>query len=103
MSKFQVRVISIGSNEAPLLKTIRLVADLRPLDAALVFTYLRDSVPCILMAGVNSEVAEYTANLLREAGAEVTVETSSLEVPTVLRPQADRRYRWHWFRGPILV
>jgi hypothetical protein len=34
MSKFQIRVISIGSNEAPLLKTIRLVADLGALDAA---------------------------------------------------------------------
>jgi ribosomal protein L7/L12 len=103
MSKFQIRVISIGSNEASLLKTIRLVADLRLLDAALVFTYLRDSAPCVLVAGVNSEVAEHAANLLRSAGAEVEVEASPLEVPTVLRPQAERRYRWHWFRGPISV
>jgi hypothetical protein len=103
MSKFQIRVISIGSNETPLLKTIRLVADLRPLDAALVFTYLRDRAPCVLVAGVNSEVAEHAANLLRSAGAEVAVEVSSLDVPTVLRPQADRRYRWHWFRGAIPV
>jgi hypothetical protein len=34
MSKFKIRVISIGSNETPLLKTIRLVADLGALDAA---------------------------------------------------------------------
>jgi ribosomal protein L7/L12 len=103
MSKFQIRIISIGSNEAPLIKTILLVADLGALDAALVFSYLQDRAPCVLVAGVNSEVAEHAANLLRSAGAEVVVEASSLEVPTVLRPQADRRYRWHWFRGSISV
>jgi ribosomal protein L7/L12 len=103
MSKFKIRVISIGSNETPLLKTIRLVADLKPLDAALVLTYLRDRAPCVLMAGVDGEVAEHVANLLREAGAEVVVEASSLEVPMFLRPQADRRYRWHWFRGSIPI
>jgi hypothetical protein len=103
MSKFQIRVMSIGSNETPLLKTIRLVADLGAFDAALVFTYLRDSAPCVLVAGVNSEVVGHAASLLRSAGAEVEVEVSSLDVPTVLRPQADRRYRWHWFQGPISI
>lgn len=95
--------MSIGSNETPLLKTIRLVADLGAFDAALVFAYLRGRAPCVLVAGVSDEVAEHAANLLREAGAEVVVEASSLDVPTVLRPQADRRYRWHWFRGSIPI
>jgi hypothetical protein len=31
------------------------------------------------------------------------MEASSLDVPTVLRPQADRQYRWHWFRGSIAI
>jgi ribosomal protein L7/L12 len=103
MSKFQIRVMAIGANEAPLIRAIRLVTDLGAFDCAVVFAYLRDRAPCVLVAGVNSEVAEHTANLLREAGTEVVVEASSLEVPTVLRPQADQRYRWHWFRGPISV
>jgi uncharacterized protein YbaA (DUF1428 family) len=55
------------------------------------------------VAGINNEVAEQAANLLRETGAEVMVESSSLDVPTVLRPQADRQHRWHWFRGPIAI
>jgi ribosomal protein L7/L12 len=103
MSKFQIRVISIGSNEAALIRTIRLVTDLGAFDAALVFAYLRDCDRCILVAGVSGKVAEHAANLLREAGAEVVVEASSSEVPTVLRPQVDRRYRWHWFRGSIPI
>jgi hypothetical protein len=103
MSKFQIRVISIGSNEAQLIRTIRLITDLRAFDSAVVFAYLRDRDRCVLVAGVSSDVAEHAANLLRSAGAEVVVEASSLEVPTVLRPQVDRRYRWHWFRGPISV
>lgn len=103
MSKFQIRVMAIGSNEAPLIRTIRLVTDLGAFDSAVVVSYLRDRAPCILVAEVNGEVAEHTANLLREAGAEVAVEASSLDIPTVLRPQVDQRYRWHWFRGPIPI
>jgi ribosomal protein L7/L12 len=101
MSKFQIRVMAIGSNEALLVKAIRLVTDLGAFDSAVAFTYLRDRAPCILVAGVNGEVAEHAANLLRKAGAEVVVEASILEIPTVLRPQVDRSYRWHWFRGPV--
>jgi ribosomal protein L7/L12 len=103
MSKFQIRVMSIGSNEATLIRAIRLVTDLGAFDSALAFTYLRDHASCVLVAGINNEVAEQAANLLRETGAEVMVESSSLDVPTVLRPQADRRHRWHWFRGPIAI
>lgn len=101
MSKFQIRVVSIGSKKAPFIRAIRLVTNLGALDSALVYAYLRDRAPCILVAGVNGEVAEHAANLLREAGAEVVVEASSLELPIVLRPQADQQYRWHWFSGPI--
>ena len=103
MSKFQIRVISIGSNEAQLIRTIRLVTDLGAFDSALVFAYLQDRDRCVLVAGIDGEVAEHAANLLREAGAEVVVEASSLEVPIVLLPQADRRNQWHWFRGPIPI
>lgn len=103
MSKFQIRIILIGSNEALLIRTIRLVINLGAFDSALAFGYLRDHTPCLLVAGINGEVTEHAANLLREAGAEVTVEASSLEVPIVLRPQADQQYRWHWFRGPISI
>lgn len=70
---------------------------------ALVSAYLRARAPCILVAGVSGEVTEHAANLLREAGAEVVVEASSIEAPMVLRPQADQRYRWHWFSGPISI
>lgn len=103
MSKFQIRVIAIGSNEAPLIRTIRLVTDLGAFDSAVVFSYLRDRAPCILVAGISSEVVEHAANLLREAGAEVVVEASSLEIPTVLRPQVDQRYRWDWLRGSVPI
>lgn len=103
MSKFQIRIISIGSNETVLIRTIRLVTNLGAFDSALAVAYLRDHAPCLLVAGINGEVAEHNANLLREAGAEAVVEASSLEAPIVLRPQANQRYRWHWFRGPTSI
>lgn len=101
MSKFQIRVLSIASKEALFTKTVRLVTNLGAYDSSLLSIYLRDHVPCILIAGVSGEVAEHAASLLREVGPEVVVKASSVEVPIVLRPQADRRYRWHWFSGPV--
>jgi hypothetical protein len=92
MPKFQIHIISIRSNEALLIRTIRLVTNLGAFDSAVVVAYLRvgetslkkNRTPCILMAGVSGEVAEHAANLLQEAGAEFVVEASSLESPTVL-------------------
>ena len=37
-------------------------------DARDLSDYLRDNAPCVLVAGVDSEVADHAAGLLREAG-----------------------------------
>lgn len=57
MSKFQIRVISIGLKEAPFIRAMRLVTDLGALDSALVYAYPRDRAPCILVAGVSGAKA----------------------------------------------
>lgn len=101
MSKFQIRVISIGSKEGLFTKTVRLITTLGPFDSAFVSTYIRNHAPCVLVAGISSELAEHNANLLREVGAEVVVEASSVEVPIVLRPQVNQQHRWHWWSGPV--
>lgn len=99
MSKFQVRVVSVGSESVLLVKMLRLVADIGLLEAKGLSEYLRNHTPCVLVVGVSQEVADYAAALLRETGAEVVVEESSLEVPMLLFPKADQRYRWNWFGG----
>lgn len=100
MSKFQIRVTSTGSKIVPMVKTLRLVADLGLGEAKGLSDYLCDHAPCVLVAGVSWEVADHAAKLLREAGAEVVVEESSLGAPMLLCPEADQRYQWNWLRGP---
>ena len=103
MAKFQVKVASPGTKVVPLVKTLRLVADLGLGDAKHLSDYLRDNAPCVLVAGVDREVADHAAGLLCEAGADAAVEESSIEVPMLLCPEANQRYRWSWLgvRTPV--
>ena len=103
MPKFQVRVTAPGSEIVPLVKTLRLVADLGLGEAKGLSDYLRDHTPCVVVAGVGREVADHAAGLLRAAGAEVIVEYSSLDAPMLLCPETDQRYRWSWLAGPTPV
>jgi len=103
VSKFQVRITSAGLNVVSLVKTLRLVADLGLGDAKNLSDYLRDHAPCVLVAGVGKEVADHAAKLLRDAGADVVIEESSLDAPMLLCPEADRLHKWSWLRGPIPV
>jgi ribosomal protein L7/L12 len=100
MPKFQVKVASPGTKVVPLVKTLRLVADLGLGDAKHLSDFLRHSAPCLLVAGVDREVADHAAAVLREAGAELVVEESSIEVPMLLCPEANQQYRWSWLVGP---
>lgn len=100
MSKFQVKITSTGTKIVPRIKTLRLLADLGLGEAKRLSDYLEDSIPCVLVAGVDREVADHAAGLMRECGAEVFVEESSLEAPMLLCPEANQRFRWSWLSGP---
>jgi len=100
MTKFQVNVTAPGMKVLSLCKCLRVVGNLGLRDAKNLSDYLRANTPCVLVAGVDREVAEHAAGLLREAGAEVVVQESSIGVPMLLRPEANQRYRWNWFCGP---
>ena len=103
MAKFQVKITAAGTKVVPLIKTLRLVADLGLGEAKHLSDYLRDHAPCVLVAGVDQEVADHAAGLLREAGADVAVEESSVDGPMLLCPEANERYRWSWLSGPKSV
>ena len=103
MSKYQVKIVSTGINVVPLVKSLRLVADLGLGDAKHISDYLRSSTPCVLVAGVDREVADHAAGMLREAGADAVVEASPYDVPMLLCPEANQQYRWHWLTGPTTV
>lgn len=83
----------------PLVKTLRLVANLGLREAKGLSDYLQDHAPCVLIVGVSREVADHIAGLLRKSWAKVEVEESSINAPILLYPEADRRYRWNWLSG----
>lgn len=103
MTKHQVRVQSLPNNVVPLVKSLRLVADLGLRDAKELSEYLTTSLPCVLVAGINHDVAEHIISLLQEAGAAAVMEESSLSQPMLLCPEANQRYRWHWASGPTPI
>jgi len=59
MTKYQVRVQSLPSEVVPLVKSLRLVANLELLDVKKLFDYLSASLLCVLVAGVDQDVAEH--------------------------------------------
>jgi ribosomal protein L7/L12 len=103
MTKYQVRVLSLSNQDVPLVKALRLVAHLGLRDAKELSDYLSASLPCVLVVGVEQDVAEHINHLLQEAGASATVEESSLSEPMLLFPRANQCYQWHWLSGPTPI
>jgi ribosomal protein L7/L12 len=96
VSKYEVVVTAVPDKIVPLVKSLRLLADLGLKDAKELTDYLSANSPCVLVAGIDREVADHVATLLREAGASTAVGESSLSSPMLLCPQANHRYRWNW-------
>lgn len=100
MPKFQVRVTKIPTNIVALVKSLRLVANLGLKDAKDLADYLRTKLPCVLVAGIEQDVADHVVGILGAAGGAATAEESSLSDPVLLCPAANQRYQWHWLAGP---
>ena len=102
MSKYQVTVTTVPDNIVSLVKSLRLVADLGLKDAKDVADFLRStgSDGCVLVAGVEQDVADHVAELFHQAGGNAEVQESSIVVPMLLCPKANKKYAWHWFGGP---
>jgi Ribosomal protein L7/L12 len=103
MSKYQVSVITAPGNIVPLVKSLRLAAGLGLKDAKSLADYLRKSGPqsCVLVAGVEQEVAERIAELFQDVGRKAEVQESAIANPMLLCPEANEKYSWHWLYGPM--
>lgn len=100
MEKYQVKVTSTTARLISLIKSLRLIADLGLGDAKELADFLGDSTPCVLVAGIDREVADHVVELLQGSGVGSIVEKSSLETPMLLCPSANQKYVWHWLSGP---
>ncbi len=99
MSKYQVTVTAISEQSPKFIKALRLVANLKILEAYKISSYLIDSLPCQLVSGVDYDVAEHIVNILKEGDAIAIVEPSIMESPMLLYPPVNQRYAWHIFKG----
>ena len=110
MPKLQITITALSDSAGYTLpKTLRIVAGLSFGHSRALYRYLLATddrqerfihLPCVLIAGVTGEVAEHAANLLRDAGATVTVEESTIPNPMLPSPRAGHRYQWNWLIGP---
>jgi ribosomal protein L7/L12 len=96
MAKYQVTVTAVSDQIVSLVKSLRLVGDLGLKDAKDIADYLSANLPCVLVAGIDQEVADHIAGLLRDAGTTARAEESPLTAPLLLCPGANHRYRWSW-------
>jgi len=103
MGKQQVVITAVPTEAVSFVKSLRLIADLGLGDAKNLSYYLAASLPCVLVAGVDQEVADHILSLLQEAGAGAKTEDSSLDVPMLLCPEANEKYRWSWLGGRVSV
>jgi ribosomal protein L7/L12 len=97
MTKFQVSISSISQAETiSLLRVLRAITNLSLKDTKNLLDFIMDRMPCVLLAGIDLDVAEHIVTSLQEAGTNATIEESSLTIPLLLCPQANHRYRWSW-------
>jgi ribosomal protein L7/L12 len=99
MSKYQVTVTSVLGQSPKLLKSLRLIANLELREAKNISSYLVDSLPCQLVAGVDCDVAEHIVNVLREGDAIAVVEPSTISSPMLLHLPVNQRYAWNIIKG----
>jgi hypothetical protein len=104
MAKYQVSITAVSDRAwFDLRKALQMVAGLGRLDARRLSRYVlavdRNTeqylhLPCVLVAGLDRATADHVAGLLRQAGATVSVEESTVQQPMLLCPKANQRYRW---------
>ena len=95
MGFFQVRVTALPAEDIPLIRSLRVVVGQLDLSEAKgLSVYLHAHLPCVLVGGIDRDVAEHACSLLEEAGASAEVEPSNLVHPFILCPEANQRRVW---------
>jgi hypothetical protein len=99
MSKHQVCVNTIPADRTKFIKALRLAGRIELKQALDLTLHLERYRHSILVAGVDLSVAEHLAEALRETGAAVDVQTSSIQTPMLCVPRVNARYVWGAFRS----
>jgi hypothetical protein len=100
MSKYQIRLRTSVAREVALVRSLRLIGNLKLKQAHELATHVKRFSNSVVVAGIDESVASHLAAALRDAGAEVIVEPCSLSTPMVCTPTANAKFSWRGW-GPF--
>jgi hypothetical protein len=93
MSAFQVRVHAIGDQSGG--GVLRVLSELGIADGVSLVDHIVAHAPCILMSGVNQEIAEHVIEAISRSGGSAEIELSPTNDPMVLCPDLNSRSLWN--------
>lgn len=86
------------SDRIKFLRALRLVGNLGLKPAVDLADYLDNFRNSVVAAGLEPEVAAHIANELRSAGAQISIEPSSVDTPMLCCPSANKKFVWSFLR-----
>ncbi len=98
-TRFEIFIQVLPENHIPVLRVMREIAGIGLKEAKELLTYLKANCPCVLMTGVEKNLAETITNRLINVNVVAQVQTSSISNPMLVCPKFDQRYQYHWLFG----
>ena len=99
-NKKQLQITVLPDDPIPMLKIIRTIGNKSLREAKDIYQYLADSLPCVLIAGVDEPLALDLVEKINAAGGQCEIQDTTLAHPLVLCPEGNKPFEWHWFYGP---
>jgi hypothetical protein len=94
MPKYQIRINGLPIDRSKFIKALRLTGHLGLKQALDLTVHFERFMHSILVAGIDLPVAEHIAGALRDAGADVELQRSSVSTPMLCTPQVNAKYTW---------
>jgi len=101
MQKYRVIVSALPEQRVELVKSLRAMGNIGLQGAADLIRYIAANLPCVLMDGIDMDVADHYQTMLERAGTTIQVEESDTVLPLLLSPQINERVQWGGLRGRI--
>lgn len=100
MAKFQIRLRELPTDRIALVRALRLIGNLGLRQADDLARHVDRFRKSVLVAGVDESTAGHIAAALRNAGAEVEMESSSVDTPMLCTPMVNSKFSWQGW-GPF--
>jgi hypothetical protein len=98
MNTFQVDVSKLPVARVGAIKALRVAGKTTLATADRLHQWLAQRGAGTVLAGVEREVADHVAGVLRASGLAAEVSASSVRTPLVFAPLGHRRFRWQGLR-----